>query len=30
MISFIISLVVFTALVRWGGRWLNKHFGDMV
>ena len=30
MVTFIIVLAVFIALIRWGGSWLNKHFGDMV
>jgi len=30
MITSIIVLAVLIALIRWGGRWLSKHYGDMV
>ena len=30
MVTSIIVLAVVIASIRWGGRWLNKHFGDMV
>jgi hypothetical protein len=30
MVTSIVVLAVFIALIRWGGRWLSKHFGDMV
>jgi len=30
MVTFLVLFAAFLALLRWGGRWLNKHFGDMV
>ncbi len=30
MVTLIVVLAVVIGSIHWGGRWLSKHFGDMV